>query len=393
MPANEPTQQVPAAVVRRVRRASGRLTREAAARMRAELASYPHLSADDRAWVGLVLEAGITAFAEWLRAPLTVPTITGEVFGSAPRELTRSITLAQTVDMLRLSVDVVEQAVDELAGPDDRSALREAVLRYSRELAYAAAGVYAHAAEERGAWDARLQALVVDGVLRGEPDDALLSRAGALGWGTPARVAVLVGAAPDAEPEAVLDAVRRCARRAGADVLAGVHGHRLVAILGTDGEPDDAARAVVDVFAPGAVVLGPPVGGLAQAHGSARTALAGLRAAPARFGAPRLVTASALLPERAAAGDESARTQLLEEIYSPLARAGPEILPTVGAYLESAGSLEGTARLLFVHPNTVRYRLRRGCEITGYDATRPHDRYALWLALTLGRLADDNGTL
>ena len=61
--------------------------------------------------------------------------------------------------------------------------MREAVLRYSREIAFAAAEVYAQAAEARGAWDARLEALVVDALLRGEADDSLRSRAAALGWG------------------------------------------------------------------------------------------------------------------------------------------------------------------------------------------------------------------
>ena len=46
------------------------------------------------------------------------------------------------------------------------------MLRYSREIAFAAAEVYARAAEARGAWDARLEALVVDALLRGEADDA-----------------------------------------------------------------------------------------------------------------------------------------------------------------------------------------------------------------------------
>jgi hypothetical protein len=375
-----------AALIQRVHRASGRLTRQAAEQLQAELPWYAQLSADDRAWVGLVLQAGITAFTDWLRAPLTVPRITGEVFGSAPRELTRSVTLAQTVEIVRLAVDVVEQAVDELASPEECPLLREAVLRYSRELAYAAADVYARAAEERGAWDARLQALVVDGVLRGEADDALLSRAGALGWGSPGRVAVLVGSAPDAEPEGVLDAVRRGARRAGADVLAGVAGHRLIAILGANAELAGPAGAVVDAFAPGPVVLGPPVAGLTQAHGSARTALTSLRAAAAWPEAPRPVPAAALLAERAVAGDESARGRL-EQVYSGLTAAGPEVLPTLAAYLESAASLQGAARRLFVHPNTVRYRLRKVAEVSGYDPARPRDRYSLWLALTLGRLA------
>ena len=46
----------------------------------------------------------------------------------------------------------------------------------------------------------------------------------------------------------------------------------------------------------------------------------------------------------------------------------------------------GGARALFVHANTVRYRLRRIHEVTGYSPTDPRDAYALRLAITLGRL-------
>ena len=59
-------------------------------------------------------------------------------------------------------VDVVEEETEALAPVRERAKVREAVLRYSREVAFSAAQVYAQAAEARGAWDARLESLVVD---------------------------------------------------------------------------------------------------------------------------------------------------------------------------------------------------------------------------------------
>ena len=53
------------------------------------------------------------------------------------------------------------------------------------------------------------------------------------------------------------------------------------------------------------------------------------------------------------------------------------------------GSLEGTARELFVHPNTVRYRLRRVADVTGLTPTIPRDAWSLRMALALGRLGED----
>jgi DNA-binding PucR family transcriptional regulator len=77
---------------------------------------------------------------------------------------------------------------------------------------------------------------------------------------------------------------------------------------------------------------------------------------------------------------------LLEHIYRPLAKAGDVLLETVTAFLEVGGSLEATARALFVHPNTVRYRLRRVGELCGESPTTPRGAYAIHIALTLGRL-------
>jgi DNA-binding PucR family transcriptional regulator len=260
------------------------------------------------------------------------------------------------------------------------------VLRYSREVAFAAAEVYARAAESRGAWDARLEALVVDSLLRGETDEEVRSRAAALGWTAQSGVTVTVGRTPSGDDEAVVDALRRTARQAGHDVLTGVQGDRLVVVLGGVDDPEKAAASVAGHFGPGPVVAGPLVPDLAAAATSARAAVAGLRAADAWPDAPRPVSADALLPERALAGDGHARRALVAHVYEPIAESGPVVIDTLAAYLESGSSVEAAARLLFVHPNTVRYRLRRVVELSGLTPANPRDAYTLRLALTLGRL-------
>ncbi|MGH3713411.1 MAG: PucR family transcriptional regulator, partial [Micromonosporaceae bacterium] len=102
--------------------------------------------------------------------------------------------------------------------------------------------------------------------------------------------------------------------------------------------------------------------------------------------APRPVAAADLLPERALAGDPEARRILRHEVYGALARAGGELLETLDAFLAAGGVLESTARTLFVHPNTVRYRLRRVADTTGLNPTSSRAAYALAIALTIGRL-------
>ena len=71
----------------------------------------------------------------------------------------------------------------------------------------------------------------------------------------------------------------------------------------------------------------------------------------------------------------------------PLADAGPALTETLDAYLDSGGAIEACARKLFVHPNTVRYRLKRIADFTGRDPTVPRDAYVLRVAATVGRLA------
>jgi len=372
-------------MVRRLEGSMDALATAAVARMDEVLPWYRAMPAENRSWVNLVAQAGVAAFVDWFRHPDQPQAISADVFGTAPRELTRSVTLQQTVELVRVVIAVVEEQIEQIA-PGHEQELREAVLRYSREIAFAAAEIYAEAAEARGAWDARLESLVVDALLRGESDDSLRSRAAALGWGSNDSALVVVGQAPDAEPEAVVDDIRRAARAHRLDVLTGVQGDRLVAILGGLTDPMRATRHLVAQFGPGPVVIGPVVADLLGAGESATAALAGLRAAPAWPDAPRPVLADDLLPERALSGDELARSRLVEDVYEPLLATGTALVETLAAYLEQTSSLEATARALFVHPNTVRYRLRRVAEVTGYTPSDPRHAFALRLALALGRL-------
>jgi GNAT superfamily N-acetyltransferase len=73
--------------------------------------------------------------------------------------------------------------------------------------------VYARAAEVRGAWDARLEALVVDALVRGDVDDALRSRIAALGWSGRGSTLVVVGTTSSALDDVRAAELRRATRR------------------------------------------------------------------------------------------------------------------------------------------------------------------------------------
>jgi hypothetical protein len=376
------------ATIRRLERSSGALATQAVARMDDELSWFRAMPADRRSWVTLVAQAGIASLVEWCRNPGRPPQLTGDVFGAAPRELVRVVALKQTVDLIKVTVDVLEDHVGSVAEPGDEDALHLAVLQFSREVAFATAHIYASFAENRGAWDARLEALVVDALVRGERSEELSGRAAALGWATNTPVIVLVGATPlgGDDPSA---AVRRAARAMASEVLVGVHADQLVVVLGRLDDLEKAADRISDEFGDGSVVTGPVVDGLGRAGESAAVALAGLRAARAWPEAPRPVAADALLAERALDGDPLARAALHDRVAAPLKAAGGEVLETVRAVLNSGGNLEASARAIFVHPNTVRYRLRRAAELTGLSATDPRGSWTFQVALALAELNGD----
>ena len=373
--------------VRRIERSMGALGTAAIAAMDERLPWFRKLSAENRSWLGLVAQAALAAFTDWVKHPERARPAATEVFGTAPRELARAVSLQHAVEMVRVIVDVVETQVDTLAEPGAEAELREAVLVYAREIAFSAAQVYARTAEARGAWDARLEALVVDSLVRGEAAESLNSWASALNWSS-SPVSVIAGTIDGEEPEPVIEELRAIARRARFDLLAGVQGSRLIVVLGGTEDPIAAAERLAGRFGPGPVVVGPPVKDLRSASASARAALAALRAASAWPDAPRPASADELLPERALDGDSAAVGELVATVYEPLLAGGAALLETLTTYLEAGSSLEATARMLFVHPNTVRYRLRRVTELTGYTPAIGRDGFTLWTAIVLGRLAD-----
>lgn len=348
---------------------------------------YREMPASRRSSIGLVAQTGITSFVSWYNDPKSQPWVAADVFGVAPRELLRSISLQKTLQLIRVVVQVVEDRVVQ----EDES-LREAVLLYSREIAFSAADVYAKAAEARGLWDARLEALVVDSILSGENQEEFASRIAALGWRAGGEVAAFIGLATEPVDQ---DSLRKIARKNNTDVLIGIHGNRLIVVVGRIERTDEKRASFLQLassfesyFAEGPMVVGPIVSQVADATRSAKAALAGFAVVRSWPKAPRPISSEDLLAERSLAGDMLAKQTLLDLIYFPLQNSSPELLDTLATYLESGRSLEATARALFVHPNTVRYRLKKISEIIGWDATGAREAFVLQVAMVLGSMSD-----
>ena len=61
------------------------------------------------------------------------------------------------------------------------------------------------------------------------------------------------------------------------------------------------------------------------------------------------------------------------------------LIETLATYFLHGTLDRGHRARLFVHPNTVRYRLKQAAEVTGLVPTRPRDAFTLQIALILGR--------
>jgi DNA-binding PucR family transcriptional regulator len=59
---------------------------------------------------------------------------------------------------------------------------------------------------------------------------------------------------------------------------------------------------------------------------------------------------------------------------------GTELIPTLSEYLECGGNYDASAKALSVHRSTLKYRLKRIRQISGYDLSLPDNQFNLQLA-------------
>jgi DNA-binding PucR family transcriptional regulator len=75
----------------------------------------------------------------------------------------------------------------------------------------------------------------------------------------------------------------------------------------------------------------------------------------------------------------------LERLVEYDQRRGTELLATLEVYLESRGNIVRTARTVFAHPNTLRQRLARIEQLSGFDLEH-EDWLSLGIAIKIVKL-------
>jgi len=310
---------------------------------------YRTLPEVPRRQIESVARLGVTMFVDSVETP-SMATTPSRIFNVAPAALTGTITLEQTLALVRTVLDVVVDEAPQVVPAEDHDTVRILVLTFGRDVGFAAAEVYAHAAEARGAWDARLESVAVDAMLHDSPSDAA-SRAGTAGWrGTGPVVTIAARTSLDAMASSHL---RHTCRQITTDSLVSVRGDSVIVILGgpptTPGarplkdkeqNPEQAIdKAALDVAGKldGAAVVGPVVAGIAQA--GRLTLLGPLDLAPGAAPLNRSTNAAYRLR------DVLHRFQIPEAMAARLpGLAGPVLL--IDDLVESRWTLTIAARLL-----------------------------------------------
>ena len=119
--------------------------------------------------------------------------------------------------------------------------------------------------------------------------------------------------------------------------------------------------------------------GLLEQVNLARTAA---EASDGWWTAPALVKAEQLLPEILIRGGIKGNEKLIRAAAVPLMNADPDHVETLRTYLECGGEPRTTAKTLGVHVNTIRYRLRKIKNATGWDLGNPRVAYHLHVILS-----------
>ncbi|WP_433296350.1 PucR family transcriptional regulator [Pseudonocardia sp. CA-142604] len=264
----------------------------------------------------------------------------------------------------------------------------------------------AHAALEHGSTVlamelARLQAIaetelrlghdLVEELLAHTNEQAALNRAQAMGYDLrrPHRVAVVVAEEQSGrhDPDIRFQAVRRAARDAAVGTLLVPRGEAVVVLAHSDRAWHEFHLHLRSELGQDAVVgVGSPCEELSDFPRSYREAMLALRMRSTGSRGRRTIFYEQLGTYRllAEVGELGVVDRFVEEWIGPLiaydSDHGAELVATLSTYLECRGNYDATAAALFVHRNTLKYRLRRIKEISNLDLKDADTLFNLQLA-------------
>ena len=240
--------------------------------------------------------------------------------------------------------------------------------------------------------DTRLRVnLVLDLIAGTGPDEAgALNRAQALGYdlGRPHRVAIVDAAQSDDDIDLFFHAVSRAARQLKVGSLLAPRLHDVIVLADTEAPWERFRECVAAELhgAHGRIGVGGWCRESSEFPRSYREAQLALQIQKT-IGGPEQVTIFGDLGVYqllATANDTSAIEQFVRQWLRRLidydSLHGTQLVLTLSEYLDHGGSYDASAGALSIHRSTLKYRLRRIREVSGYDLSLPDTHFNLQLA-------------
>ena len=271
---------------------------------------------------------------------------------------------------------LVEQTRSSDLPPETKAVLTAAgmIMRLTDRHALALTESYRAATAELLLAQQQRRAALVEALLTGHPGPEAGPWEAATLLGLPADgLLVVVAADTSGLAEASL---RDVERRLGAHGI--VSGWRLtpaqqLGIVSLQADRHETMLGVLRESARARTGISPPYQSLADTPRALHLAQAALAGLPHGRAEVRTFSPSPLAALMVRDPEEGRR--LAEQVLGPVLGLPAEdratLLGTLDAYLDHDGSAERAAEVLYCHPNTVRYRLRRLQELTGRSLTDP----------------------
>ncbi|HEX9713721.1 MAG TPA: helix-turn-helix domain-containing protein [Actinomycetota bacterium] len=328
------------------------------------------------------------------------------VRASASKRAREGVPLSALLQAYRLGAQLAWGQARELIGEDpvrlyEGLELATAVMHWVDVVSGAVAQAYLEEYERLSSDREAARRDFLDGIIGGAlTDEEILARAEALGLDPAAATSIaIVGPADPSADDAVLRAVQHRLKTLAAELPAADRslvvgrGPEIVIVFpaGPDalGDMQVGMRTLVErvgetLEVPVRAGIGRPRDSLAELAPCYREASIALAAARASSGAPT-VSYGEMLIEELILRERGVSKRLATQLLEPL-DAHPELKHTLVEYIEHGPSLPAVAKRLFLHPNTVSYRLSRIRDLTGRDPKTPAGIAELFLALRASQL-------
>ncbi|MFT4148095.1 MAG: helix-turn-helix domain-containing protein [Micrococcaceae bacterium] len=328
---------------------------------------------------------GIKSFDSWLKNDISIKESLVRTFGTRPLNILHSLNLEYLLQICQSACKVVSSK-SQILCPYNTQGFKNLVAAFCSKAMFCASEAFIESSQ---AHQKTLETNLVETIIAQRGTEAIFNKLKSFSWKEKAPCTAVIGKLSMTNTATVAEKkIQDYLSAHGVKNLTAFHRDTLVILLSNFKEIRSLLSPLQEYFENGTIVFGPIESSFKRLEYATHCAFAGYLCSQAWLKADSLIDAQDLIPERIILGDKKARDYAIQKWYKPLKDVDPKLLLTTETYLECAFSLEGTAREIGIHSNTVRYRLDRVAEVVNLDFSNIRDIYTLKIALTTGKLAE-----